>query len=78
VTAPRWHADCIVSTSELHTHLRELQAERALAEITGVAGIGAYMADLERDIARSHAAFVGAAVTEIATFRGQLYGRLWG
>ena len=33
------------------------------------------MEDLERDIARSRAAFVGAAVTEIASFRAQLSGR---
>ncbi len=63
---------------DLHNHLLELQAERALAEETGVAGIASYMEDLERDIARSHAAFVGAAVTEIATFRGELSGRNWG
>ena len=67
-----------MTAAELHTQLRELQAERALAETTGVAGIDAYMADLERDIARSHAAFVGAAVTEIASLRGQLSGRLLG
>jgi hypothetical protein len=67
-----------MSAFELHTHLLELQAERALAEETGVAGIASYMADLERDIARSHAAFIGAAVTEIATLRGQLSGRLVG
>jgi hypothetical protein len=64
-----------MTAAELHTHLRELQAERALAETTGVAEIASYMADLERDIAQSHAAFVGAAVTEIATLRGELYGR---
>ena len=58
-----------MSAYELHTQLRELHAERHLAEETGVANIGSYMADLERDIARSHAAFVGAAVTEIATLR---------
>jgi hypothetical protein len=67
-----------MSAFEFHNQLLELHAERALAEETGVARIGSYMADLERDIARSHAAFVGAAVTEIATFRGQLYGRNWG
>ena len=67
-----------MTAADLHTQLLELQAERALAESTGVAGIASYMADLERDIARSHAAYVGAAVTEIATLRGQLYGRLEG
>jgi len=63
---------------DLHHHLLELQAERALAEETGVASIASYMEDLERDIARSHAAFVGAAVTEIASLRGELSGRNWG
>jgi hypothetical protein len=67
-----------MSAAELHTKLLELQAERALAEDTGVAAIGSYMEDLERDLQRSHAAYVGAAVTELATFRGQLYGRNWG
>ena len=63
---------------DFHHQLLELQAERALAEETGVASIASYMEDLERDIARSHAAFVGAAVTEIASLRGELSGRNWG
>ena len=74
-------ADSLFSTMsalELRTHLLELTAERALAEETGVASIGSYMEDLERDIARSRAAFVGAAVTEIASFRAQLSGRTFG
>ena len=67
-----------MSAIELRTQLLELHAERALAEETGVAGIAAYMDDLQRDIDRSHAAYVGAAVTEIATFRAQLSGPLYG
>ena len=63
---------------DLHNQLLELKAERALAEETGVASIASYMEDLERDIARSHAAYVGAAVTEIAGLRGELSGRNWG
>jgi hypothetical protein len=63
---------------DLHNQLLELHAERALAEETGVARIASYMADLERDIALSHAAFVGAAVTEIASFRAQLSGPQYG
>ena len=63
-----------MSAFELRTQLIELHAERALAEETGVAQIASYMADLERDIERSHAAYVGAAVTEIASFRAQLSG----
>ena len=67
-----------MSAHDLHNQLLELRAERALAEETGVAGIRSYMDDLERDIARSHAAFVGAAVTEIASFRAQLSGPNFG
>ena len=67
-----------MSAHDLHNQLLELHAERALAHETGVAGIASDMADLERDIARSHAAFVGAAVTEIASFRAQISGRTFG
>ena len=67
-----------MSAHDLHNQLLELRAERALAEETGVAHIRSYMDDLERDIARSHAAYVGAAVTELATFRGELDGRNFG
>jgi hypothetical protein len=52
----------------------ELYTERALAKETGVASIGSYMDSLERDIALSQAAYVGAAVTEIASFRAQISG----
>ena len=34
--------------------------------------------ELQRDIDRSHAAYVGAAVTEIASFRAQLSGPQYG
>jgi hypothetical protein len=67
-----------MSAYDLHNQLLELHAERALAEETGVANIGAYMEDLKRDIARSHAAFVGAAVTEIASLRAQISGPQFG
>ena len=67
-----------MSAFELRTQLLELHAERALAEETGVAGIASYMDDLQRDIDRSEAAYVGAAVTEIATFRAQLHGPNFG
>ena len=60
--------------AEIHTHLKELQAERALASIEGLASDSAYMADLGRDIAEARDAYVGAAVTEIATLRAQLSG----
>jgi hypothetical protein len=63
-----------MSAIEMHTHLQQLQAERALAAIEGLARNSTYMADLDEEIATTRSAYVGAAVTEIATLRGQLSG----
>jgi hypothetical protein len=63
-----------MSATDLHARLQELESERALAHLTGVAGVELYMRDLEREIAQSRNAWLGAAVTEIASFRGQLLG----
>jgi hypothetical protein len=63
-----------MSATDLHVKLQELESERALAHLTGVAGVKLYMRDLEREIARSRNAWRGAAVTEIASFRAQLSG----
>jgi hypothetical protein len=57
---------------EIHTQLLELQAERALAAIEGLAVNFAYMADLNEEIEAAARAYIGAAVTEIATFRAAL------
>ena len=59
---------------EIHTHLLELQAERALASIEGLAVNSAYMADLDGEIEATTCAFLGAAVTEIATLRAEVSG----
>jgi hypothetical protein len=59
---------------EMHTHLLELQAERALASIEGLIANATYMADLDGEIEATARAYVGAAVTEIATFRAELSG----
>ena len=63
-----------VPAIELQIRLRELQAERLLASSAGLAADGAYMADLKDEIAEVRAAYVGAAVTEIATLRAELFG----
>ena len=65
---------CELSAIDIHTHLLELQTERALASIEGLAMHSAYMADLEGEIEATTCAYVGAAVTEIATFRAELSG----
>ena len=61
--------------TEMHIHLKGLQAERALASVEGLASDVAYMADLDQEIAATRSAYVGAAVTEIASLRGELSGR---
>ena len=63
-----------LATHEIQVRLKELQAESALASIEGLASDSAYMADLREEIAAESHAYVGAAVTEIATLRAQLSG----
>jgi hypothetical protein len=62
------------TATEIHTQLLQLRAERALASIEGLAMDSAYMADLDGEIETTTRAYVGAAVTEIATFRAELSG----
>ena len=63
-----------MSAIEIHDHLQQLHAERALALIEGLEGNAAYMADLDDEIAATRFAYVGAAVTEIASLRAELSG----
>ena len=63
-----------MSANEMHNKIQELQAERALASLEGLADLDADMADLDHEIAVTRQAYVGAAVTEIATLRAQLSG----
>jgi hypothetical protein len=66
------------TAAEIHTALRLLYAERALAEVRGFASNASYMADLLDDIHHHKSAFVGTVLTEIATLRAELNGRLQG
>jgi hypothetical protein len=63
-----------MSAIEMQSQLRELESERALASIEGLQSDSAYMADLDGQIAATRNAYVGAAVTEIATLRAELSG----
>jgi hypothetical protein len=63
---------------DVKRHLDLLQEERQLAIEIGLAADGAYMADLDNEIAACRAAYVGAAVTEIASMRSALSGPLVG
>ena len=59
---------------DLRVRLDELRTEALLAWSYGLTANAAYMVDLEAEIAEVAAAYVGAAVTEMATLRGELFG----
>jgi hypothetical protein len=61
--------------NEIRAHLLDLAQERMAAEALGVRADGAYMNDLEEEIAACRRALVGVSVTEIAVLRGVLFGR---
>jgi hypothetical protein len=63
-----------MSAIAVRTRLAELAEERAAAALCGLDRDPVYMADLVSEIAECRAAYIGYAVTEIATFRGQLHG----
>ena len=63
-----------MTATDARNRLHRLQAERLDAVEAGLGDNALYMADLESDIAESYSAYVGLAVTEIATLRAQLSG----
>jgi hypothetical protein len=63
-----------MSAIEIQDHLQQLHAERALALIEGLGEDPAYMADLDDEITGTGFAYVGTAVTEIASLRAELSG----
>lgn len=67
--------DSAMSFVEIRAHLLELAQERVAAEHAGLDADPAYMADLDAEMLTYQHALVGAMVTEIATFRGELFGR---
>ena len=67
-----------LTATDVKRHLDLLNEERLLAIEIGLAFDPAYMADLEEEITACRAAYVGTAVTEIATFRAALSGPLLG
>jgi hypothetical protein len=63
-----------MTTIELRTQLKALEAERAAAAAWGLAEVPAYIDDLEGEIEVWRSAYVSAAVTEIASLRSALSG----
>ena len=63
-----------MTTLELRGYLEELKAERSLALVSGLDGVDSYMADLESELESCLELYTLAAVGEIATLRGELFG----
>jgi len=60
---------------ELRGYLAELEAERSLALVSGLAEVESYMADLAQELETCRELFIASTVTEVATLRGELFGR---
>jgi hypothetical protein len=63
-----------MTANDVRTQLGRLVAERLDAIDAGLGDNAAYMYELEQDLNAARGAYVGLAVTEIATLRGQLWG----
>jgi hypothetical protein len=66
------------SAAELRSRIVALEMERLEAIEAGLGENETYMADLEYELGSNRNAYVGMAVTEIATLRAQLDGPLVG
>ena len=66
------------SASEVRSRIFALEAERLEAIEAGLGSNATYMRDLDTELDASRVAYVGMAVTEIASFRAQLDGPLRG
>lgn len=71
---PASHASDLTAAGA-RARLQLLLAERRQAFEAGLEGNAVFMRDLQEDIDTARAAYVGIAVTEIATLRGELGGR---
>ena len=68
----------MATAADLRNHLAVLNAERAAADLEGLTANRTYMHELEDEIAAERHAYVGTAVTEIASLRAALSGPLQG
>lgn len=64
--------------AQLRLHLDLLIAEREFARMEGLTANARYEADLDDEIIAMRSAYIGAAVTEIASLRAELSGPLQG
>ena len=75
-TTEQWHSEMYYSSpSDLRERLELLRIERELARAIGLDSDREYMAELDRQLATSEAAWIGARVTEMAVMRAKRDGR---
>jgi hypothetical protein len=67
-----------MSADELRHRIRVLEVALAAAEDTGLVAYDDYRRTIEKELTRCRAAFVEAAVTEIASLRAAISGPLVG
>jgi len=67
-----------MSARDLRLQLSRLLAERVDATEAGLGDNAIYMRDLDEDLLAAREAYIGLAVTEIASLRGQLWGPQFG
>ena len=67
-----------MTAADMRLSVQELENERALATVSPLSDNAVYLDDLEADLAAAREAYVGLAVTEIATLRAELSGPQWG
>jgi hypothetical protein len=72
---PHVTQDSPATAVELRQRLWALQGERLEALDAGLGANRLFMDDLDRELEYARAAYVGTAVTEIASLRGALSGR---
>jgi hypothetical protein len=65
----------VMRAHDMRLHLAGLMAERLEAAEMNLDSNAIYMRELEDDLVAAREAYVGLAVTEIATLRGELWGR---
>ena len=67
-----------MSARDMRIYLSQLMAERHEASEAGLGENAVFMRELEVDLVAAQEAYVGLAVTEIASLRGELGGRQFG
>jgi hypothetical protein len=75
---PARPTEALMTAIDARLELQRLQAERIDATDAGLRDNALYMADLDTEIDAMRAAYVGLAVTEIASLRAELSGRQFG